>query len=128
MRLFGHANFKFIEARHKAYIGSGIALLLAIGFWVFFHFDKGDWVNYGVDFTGGTIVQVHFNGPVTAGQIRPVVEAVVSGTEISQFGGAGDFVIRAPEFTTGGAQAADRIKQALTQKFGAQSFTSGRAE
>ena len=128
MRLFGNAHFKFIEVRHIAYVGSGIALLLAIAFGIFWHFDKGDWVNYGVDFTGGSIVQVHFNQPMTAAQIRGVVEGVVPGTEISQFGGAGDFVIRAPEFTAGKAQAVDLIKQALAQKFGAGSFTSGRTE
>lgn len=128
MRLFGHANFKFIEARKIAYVGSGIALLLAIAFWVFFYFDKGDWVNYGVDFTGGTIVQVHFNQPMTAAQLRPVVEAVVPGTEISQFGGASDYTIRAPEFARGGVQAGDLIKQALTQKYGAAAFTAGRTE
>ena len=128
MRLFGHAHYRFIEVRKTAYVGSGVALLLAIFFWVFFHFDKGDWVNYGVDFTGGTMVQVHFNQPMTAAQLRPVVETVVPGTEISQFGGASDYVIRAPEFARGGAQAGDLIKQALTQRYGAKAFTAGRAE
>ena len=128
MRLFGHANFKFIEARHKAYVGSAIALALAIGFAVFHQFREGNWVNYGVDFTGGTLVQVHFKVPMTAANLRPVVEAAVPGTEISQFGGEGEFVIRAPQFTTGGAPAGDLIKQALAQKFGAQSFTAGRNE
>ncbi len=122
MRLFGNAHFKFIEARHIAYIGSGFALLLAFGFWIFFHFDKGDWVNYGVDFTGGTLVQVHFTQPMTAARLRPAIEAVLPGSEISQFGGGNDFVIRAPQFTTGGAQVSDKVEAALTQRFGASSF------
>jgi preprotein translocase subunit SecF len=65
---------------------------------------------------------------MTAGQLRPVVDAVVPGTEISQFGGAQDFVIRAPEFASGGAQAGDLIKRALAQKFGAAAFTAGKTE
>jgi preprotein translocase subunit SecF len=56
------------------------------------------------------------------------VDAVVPGTEISQFGGAGDFVIRAPQFTSGGEQGGDRIKNALEQRFGKGSFTAGRTE
>ena len=128
MRLFGNAHFKFIEVRKTAYIGSGIAMLIAIFFGVFWHFDKGDWVNYGVDFLGGTIVQVHFNAPVTVGELRPILEQAVPGTEITKFGAENEFLIRSPEFTTGGAQAGDRIRQALTQRFGAQAFTAGRAE
>ena len=128
MRLFGNAHFKFIEVRKTAYIGSAFALLLAIFFWVFFHFDKGDWVNYGVDFLGGTIVQVHFTQPMTARQLRGVVETAVPGSEISEYGSTGDFVIRAPQFTAGGTEVATKIEAAITQKFGAGSFTRSRVE
>ncbi len=129
MRLFGNAHFKFIEVRKTAYIGSGIALLIAIAFGVFWHFDKGDWVNYGVDFLGGTIVQVHFNQPATVADLRPVMEAAVPGTEITKFGAENEFLIRAPQFTEGGSAVGDRITQALRTRFpGANAFKVVRVE
>ncbi len=130
MRLFGHASFKFIESRKKAYIGSAIMLSLGIAMAVFWQIQKGSWLNYGVDFTGGTLVQVHFNQPVQVSRLRDVVNSTLPGTEITKFGAENEFLIRAPQFTAGGESGAvgERVNTALTQTFGQQAFRVVRTE
>ena len=58
MRFFQHAHYRFIEARKKAYVVSAIALLVGVGAMLFNVVSTGSWQNYGVDFTGGTLVEV----------------------------------------------------------------------
>jgi preprotein translocase subunit SecF len=53
-------------------------------------------MNYGVDFTGGSIVQVHI-----AGRHRPSARSAASspavpGSQVTLFGGANEFLIRTP--------------------------------
>ena len=70
MRFFAQAHYKFIEGRKKAYVLSGVVLLVGIAAMVFNVSTLGTWQNYGVDFTGGSLVQVRFDSAVTAGQRR----------------------------------------------------------
>ena len=128
MRLFGNAHYKFLEARRTAYVGSAIALLLAIVFAIVWQVSKGSWLDYGVDFTGGTLVQVHFNQPATVGQLRATVEQAIPGSEITKFGAENEFLIRAPEFEAGGNGIRDRVKAALTQRFGENAYSISRIE
>ena len=58
MRLFHNASYRFIEARRKAYVVSGIILVTGIGFMTFNVMNTGSWQNYGVDFTGGSLIQI----------------------------------------------------------------------
>ena len=58
MRLFANANYQFIESRKKAYVLSAIAILAGIAAMIVNVFAIGSWQNYGVDFTGGSLVQV----------------------------------------------------------------------
>ncbi len=59
MQFFGKTNFKFIEKRKKAFILSGLMIL--VSGYVIFH--KG--VNLGIDFTGGTLVQINFSQEIS---------------------------------------------------------------
>ncbi|MBX6363027.1 MAG: protein translocase subunit SecF [Gemmatimonadetes bacterium] len=128
MRLFGNANFQFIEVRKKAYLGSAIALLLSIGMAIFWKATRGDYLNWSVDFLGGTLVQVHFDQPVPIGDLRQVVEPLIPGTEITKFGAENEFLIRAPQFSRDAAQVAGRVTQGLAQRFGPQAFRVVRTE
>lgn len=52
-------------------------------------------ITYGIDFAGGTEIQVKFNGNVTIEQLRPLVEKQgLKHVELQSFGGANEFVIR----------------------------------
>ena len=65
MRLFANADYKFLEQRKTAYMVS--AALVVIGLLsVVLH----GGLNYGVDFTGGTLFQIQFAEDVTAADVR----------------------------------------------------------
>mgnify|MGYP002822940972 CR=1 FL=1 len=63
MRLFDQAKYSFIEKRGGAYVFSVAPILLGIAAMVFNVFNIGSWQNYGVDFTGGSMIQVEFHEP-----------------------------------------------------------------
>lgn len=60
MEMFRNANYNFIGFRYKAYILSGISLLLSIAFII----GRGGF-NLSIDFTGGTMLHVEFQQPLT---------------------------------------------------------------
>ncbi len=95
MRLFNNAQYRFIEARKKAYVVSGIVLAIGIGAMATNIASLGSWQNYGVDFVGGSLVQVRFEQPVTAGELRDALGGAQA-PPITQFGSDNEFVIRAP--------------------------------
>jgi len=128
MRIFSEAQYSFIEKRKAAYVFSGLVLLVAIGAMVANAVLIGSWQNYGVDFTGGTLIQVHFDVPVTAGEIREVL----GGTEappITRFGEENEFTIRAPISEDRGVEAVrEEIRAQLESEFGAGNLDVLRAE
>src|SRR2546428_4383123 len=90
IRLFANANYDFIKWRRWAYgltaalIVPGFALFLVHG------------LNYSIEFTGGTLIQVQTTRPVGTGKIRTALDAAgIRDAEIQQFGGANEYVVRA---------------------------------
>ncbi|HET8653975.1 MAG TPA: protein translocase subunit SecF [Longimicrobiaceae bacterium] len=127
MRLFHHAKYPFLEWRRRAYVISGLLLALGIGAMVFNVFDIGSWLNYGVDFRGGTLVQVHFTQPTTVEQVRKLN----GGWEIQRLGAASanDFVIRMPSFNeNAGSDTNTQVRDLLAQRFPANTFQISRVE
>ncbi len=128
MRLFGHAHYDFIHTRRVAYIGSVAALAVGLLFAIVWHVRNGSWLNYGVDFTGGTLVQVSFNQPTDEAKLREIVQPVIPGTDISRFGASNEFLLRAPQFNADGAGVTSTLQTLLTRHFGASAFTVVRTE
>jgi len=95
MRFFKDASFEFIEKRRKAYVVSAAAIALGLAAMVFNIVSLGSFVDYGVDFTGGTLVQVRFDGDVTAGDLRAALGGAQA-PSITRFGAENEFTIRAP--------------------------------
>jgi preprotein translocase subunit SecF len=118
VRFFPNAKYKFIEKRRVTFRLFAIVAALAIGFGTYYHFTKGSWLNYGVDFAGGTLLQVRFTEPVDVAEVRAAVAPQFQGTEITRFGGENEVLLRAPRFSQGGTATADAIKQVLTEKYG----------
>lgn len=115
LRLFPHANYKFIEVRRYAYIVTAVALLISLSFAIFWQMRKGSWLNYGVDFTGGTMLRLRFDQPMDVGTLRADLGNKFPGTEITGFRGSNEFLIRAPEFEAGGRHTSDDIVAAVRQ-------------
>ena len=95
MRVFSKAQYRFIEKRRGAYVVSGIVLALGIGAMGNNVISLGSWLNYGVDFLGGSLVQVRFEESVTAGELRDALGGAQA-PPITQFGSENEFVIRGP--------------------------------
>ncbi len=96
MRLFGNARYRFIEARRKAYVFSAVVLVIALVSMVANIVLIGSWQNYGVDFTGGSLVQVRFEEAMDAAELRSALGGAQA-PPITSIGSEGnEFVIRAP--------------------------------
>lgn len=128
LRLFANANYKFIEIRRYAYVGTAIVLAISLGFAIYHQVTKGSWLNYGVDFAGGTLVQVRFSQPVKANELRAVIEPQLPGTEITDFGQNNEFLMRAPRFSHGARNTADHIVEVLETRYGKSKFAVVRTE
>jgi preprotein translocase subunit SecF len=127
MRLFDQAQYKFIESSRKAYTLSAVVILVGIAGMVFNLVSTGSWQNYGVDFTGGSLIQVKFDQPTTASQLR----AALGGSDappITRFGEDNEFTIRSPLGDKDVATVAEAVSEQLAVSFGAGTFTIERTE
>ncbi len=129
MRFFRDADFQFIEKRRPAYVVSATAILLGIGAMLFFQFSQGSWLRYGVDFTGGSMIQVEFDVPATAEEIRQALGGGREAPPVTRFGDVNEFVVRVPLEAEGTVEeAANRIQAQLEESYGAGSFRVVRTE
>ena len=131
IRFFSNANYDFIRLRYWAYgltaafVVPGLILLLVRG------------LNYSIEFTGGTLIQVRTAEAVGSNRLRSALDAGgVRGAEIQTFGSDLDYLIRARVVGTGtdvegeaATQAArEAVTRALDADLGAGSYTVQRTE
>jgi preprotein translocase subunit SecF len=130
MRIFQHANYPFMQWRRRAYIITGLLFLMGIVGMVKNVGEYGSWLNYGVDFRGGTLVQLKFKQPVQADQVRAAAEAAGHDDwEITNFGGANEFVVRTGGFQEElGTTAAQQVRQVLSSRFQPTQYDVVRTE
>lgn len=130
MRLFKNASYKFIEKRKTAYVVSAIVLLAGFAGMISNVVTLGTWQNYGVDFQGGSLVQVRFDDPTSTAELREALGGVEAPT-ITQFGGegTGEFVVRAPLADDASiTQVADDVEAQIRENLPGRSFTVVRTE
>ncbi|MEJ2337112.1 MAG: protein translocase subunit SecF [Gemmatimonadales bacterium] len=120
MRLFKDAHYPFMAGRRRAFLASGV--LIAIGI-ISIVLHGG--LDYGVDFTGGTLVQLEFNEQVDAADLRSVVEeAGFAGAAIQGFGGDREYLVRLQTFEeVSGEGEVDRMLDALSTTYGEDGYT-----
>jgi preprotein translocase subunit SecF len=130
MRLFENANYPFIRWRTRAYVVTAIMLAIGFGAMALNYARHGSWLNYGVDFQGGTLVQLDFTRPVPVEQIRAAAQASGHDWEITNFGAPDQFLVRMEEFTeTQGNTVQNQVQQALASRFTApRDYTVQRTE
>jgi preprotein translocase subunit SecF len=128
MRFFKGAHYKFIEIRRYAYVCSAAVIAIGLAAIVFNLFSIGSWQNYGVDFTGGTLIQVRFDDTTTDAELR----AALGGSNappITSFGGENEFVVRVPLEEDGVVDDVEaNVTQQLDQTFPAGSYEVVRTE
>jgi preprotein translocase subunit SecF len=90
MRFFANANYDFLGRRRTAF---GLALaFIVIG--IVALAVRG--VNYSIEFTGGTLVQIETQKPADVGDLRAGLERQgITGAEIQSYGSDREFMIRA---------------------------------
>ena len=115
MRLFQHAHFDFLNARRRAYMISGLTLLLGLGS-IALH----SGLRFGVDFTGGTLVQLEFDQPTTVAEVRAALASSGYGeAQLQEFGSSSEFLVRIAEFEEGGGDAIEnKVDDAITASYG----------
>ena len=115
MRFFRNADFDFLSMRKRAYIFSGAMILVGMGSLVL---HGGP--NYGVDFTGGTLIQVEFAQETSVGELRSILSSAgMESAQIQQFGGSNEFLIRTQDFEG----IVEEVSGLLHESYGADGFT-----
>jgi preprotein translocase subunit SecF len=128
MRLFANANFDFLSQRTVGY-GISVAFTV-IGLIVLLI--RG--VNYSVEFTGGTLIQVETQQPADVGALRNALQGRgIANAEIQTFGSDREIVVRARVAREGtdanDTQAtAEAVGQALDATLGAGKYQILRTE
>lgn len=91
MEFLVNKNYAFVAQRTKAYLISGSLIILSL--LLFFIMD----LNYGVDFVGGTSLEVKFKDPVELEKVRTVVSSKFGADRIQNFGSPNDVLIHVIE-------------------------------
>jgi len=110
-------NFDFVKYRHVAMVTSTLLSLLAIVVIVY------PGLNYGLDFTGGIIVEAAYSRPAEIDAIREGLEdAGFEQSQVQNFGASTDVLIRLPPPPEGetDAEAVTRIQDRVLEVLRAQ--------
>jgi preprotein translocase subunit SecF len=105
-------NLDFMGKRKLAFIVSLLALVLSIGMLAV----RG--LNFGLDFTGGTLIEVSFPGDADTEQVRSNLRSAgLNDAVVQTFGAASDIVVRVPPRTAeeSSAELSTVVLQALQQ-------------
>jgi preprotein translocase subunit SecF len=128
LRILHNTKIDFI-GRWRLATGVLVAFLIPALIWVGVSAARREApFRFGIEFTGGTLVQAEFRAPPDIGAVRSAVEQAVGGVEVQTFGSPRDVVIRAQERqhiaqqAGGAASVAERIQRALEQRFGRDAF------
>jgi preprotein translocase subunit SecF len=85
--------------------------------------------NYGIDFAGGSLLQLHFQKEMTVEQVRDILRTInLAESEIQRSETEGDFFIRIPSSDEPLEQIRQRIVGAFQQALGEQGVELRRAE
>jgi preprotein translocase subunit SecF len=118
-------NINFVGWRYKAFALSGIVLFLGLAMLIW----RGG-LNMGIDFAGGTVVQVQFNKPTNPDEIRNALKDLFSQSMIQQVGKADDneFLIRADLISSEMQSLSHQVQEHLSKVYGEGQATVRRVE
>lgn len=116
-------SIDFIGKR-KIALACSLALIIISVASIVWH--KG--LNYGIDFAGGTLVQVKFQKEPSADAIRSTFKSIGLENSIIQSFGTNEVVIRTTELPSDQRGLSGKIEDALTAVYGKDSFEIRRVE
>ena len=107
-------NINFVSNFKKANIVSIIIFILSLIFIIF----KG--LNYGIDFKGGTLIELRTDKSITASSIRDSLKSMNLGdVNVKKFGKEGDYLIKVEQKNENNSNLIPEIKRKLTETFNA---------
>jgi preprotein translocase subunit SecF len=116
IQIFVNANYDFVGKRRWFYLSSAALIVISI-LAILLH----GGLNYGIDFTGGTLIQIRYERPVGVAEVRRGLDEIKLGSAIiQQFGDAREFLIRLPQGVETPEQITPKVQAALTKASGAQ--------
>jgi preprotein translocase subunit SecF len=111
LQILVNTHFDFIRWRRWAYLVSALAILIGLG-----HIAYQGGLRYGIDFSGGTLLQVRFERPLTVEAVRGALARVHAGESVIQeFGDAQEYLIRVPAGSGTLEEISKRIDGGLRQ-------------
>ena len=120
LEILGKTNFDFMGKRKYAFLFSGVMVLLGIV--TLIQIGRGA-ANLGIDFAGGTAVQLKFDQPVRIDEARKALEANGLGNaELQEFGQDNKLLIRVKASTTIEEKTAERVVAIFTKEFQERKF------
>jgi len=115
IEILGKTNIDFMGKRRIAFVFSGI--MVALGMLALVQIARGA-ANLGIDFAGGTAVQLKFDQPVRTDEARAALERNnLVGAEIQEFVSENKLLIRVKTTTTIEEKVADRIVAIFGKEF-----------
>ena len=107
-------NINFVSKFRKANIFSLIIFILS----VIFIFFKG--LNYGIDFKGGTLIELRTDTSINATVIRDSLKSMNLGDiNVKKFGKEGDYLIKVEQKNTNNSNLISEIKKTLADNLNA---------
>lgn len=119
-------RINFVGFRRYGFVFSGILILISI-LSLILH----GGLNLGVDFKGGTLIQLKVPPQVGVSELRESLEATgLEGVEVQRFGepGENEYIIRVEIVETGLERLSDQIKNSLEDRFGPSTLEIRRVE
>ena len=115
LEILGKTNFDFMGKRNISFIFSGIMVLL--GLIAVVQISRGA-ANLGIDFAGGTAVQLKFEQPIRIEEARQALDANgVTNAELQEFGQENKLLVRVKASTTIEEKTAERVMAVFTKDF-----------
>lgn len=120
LEILGKTDFDFMGKRRYAFLFSGIMVLL--GIIALIQISRGA-ANLGIDFAGGTAVQLKFDQAVRIEDARKALEANGLGNaELQEFGLENKLLIRVKASTTIEEKIAERVVAVFAKEFPSNKF------
>lgn len=116
-------DFDFIGKRFACFTASAVLVAAALGLLA----TRG--LNYGIDFTGGTVVQITYEAPQTLAELRSELAAVGFPQAIpQQFTGSNTFSVRLKSGEGESSQTVDEVVSRLQEKTPGKKFVVDQKE
>jgi preprotein translocase subunit SecF len=120
LEILGKTNIDFMGKRKFSFLFSGVMVLL--GLVALVQIARGT-ANLGIDFAGGTAVQLKFEQPVRIDEARKVLETNgLSDVELQEFGQDNKLLIRVKASTTIEEKIAERVVGIFAKEFPGNKF------